>query len=57
MNTWLARVQDQGGSGQQQQPAPQRTVIEADQFVNELEDQFQRSQAAKQRREARSNKL
>ena len=58
MNTWLARVQDKGGSGQQQQQeAPRRTAIETNQFVDELEDQFQRSQAAKQRRAARSNKL
>jgi len=58
MNTWLARVQDQGGSGQQQQqaPAPQRTAIEVDQFTAELNDQFERSQASKQRREARSMK-
>jgi len=43
-----------GGSNQ----APtERTQEQADQFVDELEDQFARSQAAKQRREARGNKL
>jgi hypothetical protein len=42
--------------GGNQAPA-ERTQEQTEQFVDELEDQFARSQAAKQRREARGNKL
>jgi hypothetical protein len=43
------------GNVKQSQTA-ERTIEQTNQFVDELEDQYQRSQAAKQRREARSMK-
>ncbi len=48
MNTWLSKVQDQGGNKPQQQTQADDGV-----FVDQLNDQFERSQAAKQRIEAR----
>lgn len=57
MNNWLSRAQDSGQQyHQQNQHAPQRTAVEENTFIDELNDQFERSQAAKQRREARSIK-
>jgi hypothetical protein len=48
MNNWLSRAQD---SGQQYQPnnrePSQRTQIETDIFMDEVNDQYERSQAAK----------
>jgi hypothetical protein len=43
-------------NGSNKQEPAERTIEETNQFVDELEDQYQRSQAAKQRREARSMK-
>jgi hypothetical protein len=49
----VVKMNNGGGN---QAPA-ERTQEQAEQFVDELEDQFARSQAAKQRREARGSKL